>query len=211
MGSEDLFKKKKLALRRSQGKREPFKYILIVCEGEKTEPNYFRSFNLPSAPIIEGTGKNTLSLVEEAIEIRDKKQKELNREVDSTWCVFDKDSFPDDNFTNAIDKARANKVQVAYSNESFELWYLLHYHYVDTAFNRQDLIKKLTNCLGQKYMKNDCGMYAKLLDKQEAAIINAKKLLAFHKENGNILPQDSNPSTTVYKLVEFLNKEKSKQ
>ena len=45
------------------------RWFLIVCEGEKTEPNYFRSFPVNKNLIrldIKGEGKNTKSLVEKA-------------------------------------------------------------------------------------------------------------------------------------------------
>lgn len=39
----------------------PKQTFLIICEGEKTEPNYFDAFKVKSAKIIiEGTGCNTL-------------------------------------------------------------------------------------------------------------------------------------------------------
>jgi len=41
--------------------------ILIYCEGENTEPSYFRKFRLSSLTIDSfGEGRNTLSLVERA-------------------------------------------------------------------------------------------------------------------------------------------------
>ena len=47
------------------------KRFLIVCEGTKTEPNYFEAFkkNLPRGLVevdIHGMGENTLSIVQEA-------------------------------------------------------------------------------------------------------------------------------------------------
>ncbi len=48
--------------------------FLIVCEGEKTEPNYFRKFHGPIDVKVEGTGCNTISLVKKAVEIRDERQ-----------------------------------------------------------------------------------------------------------------------------------------
>ena len=45
MGSDDLFRKKKerktASLLRAKAKLSPYDVVLIVCEGEKTEPNYF--------------------------------------------------------------------------------------------------------------------------------------------------------------------------
>ena len=48
----------------------PKQTFLIICEGKKTEPNYFDAFKVKSAKIIiEGTGCNTVSLVNEAQKI----------------------------------------------------------------------------------------------------------------------------------------------
>jgi hypothetical protein len=43
--------------------------LLIVCEGEKTEPNYFRAFRVTSD--IYGEGLETMRLVEEAERINE--------------------------------------------------------------------------------------------------------------------------------------------
>ena len=71
--------------------------ILIVCEGEKTEPNYFEAIKAVlekgTAEIhITGEGKNTLSLVEDAIAKRNRKR-ETDRPYDQVWVVFDQTCF----------------------------------------------------------------------------------------------------------------------
>ena len=47
MGSDDLHKKRKaLTLKQKQrkiGVRKPYDRVLIVCEGSKTEPLYFKA------------------------------------------------------------------------------------------------------------------------------------------------------------------------
>jgi hypothetical protein len=46
MGTDNLFHKRKArqaeSLQRKKAKRDPYARILIVCEGKKTEPNYFK-------------------------------------------------------------------------------------------------------------------------------------------------------------------------
>ncbi len=97
--------------------------ILIICEGEKTEPNYFKSFPVDKEIVevsIRGKGMNTDSLVETAISMRD--DAEMNgRAYNQVWCVFDRDSFPKQNFNRAIHLAESRKIRVAYSNEAFEI------------------------------------------------------------------------------------------
>ena len=76
--------------------------FLIVCEGEVTEPEYFNSFRLTSANVKAiGKGMNTVSLVKEALAIRDI-EKRRSRNYDQCWVVFDKDDFSDGDFNTAI-------------------------------------------------------------------------------------------------------------
>ena len=117
--------------RRAIGTRERRVYFLIVCEGEKTEPNYFKSLknDLPLESLnvidmtIEGTARNTTSLIDYIIDYK----KKSNREYDSVWAVFDRDSFTPHQFNGAIEKSKANGIKCAWSNQAFELWYLLHF------------------------------------------------------------------------------------
>lgn len=186
---------------RKNKSKKPKDTILILCEGEKTEPNYFKGFGLRNITI-EGIGYNTDSLVTRA--------KNKINDYDKIWCVFDRDSFSAQNFNRAFQMiANEDKIQIAYSNEAFEVWYLLHYDYINTEMTRLDLIKKLSDKLKpKKYKKNSTDMYEALLDKQSIAINNAKKLLESYGINHN--PENNNPSTTVHLLVEELNSLKEK-
>jgi hypothetical protein len=204
MGTDNLFwKKKNRSLKRkSKNKGKPRRSFLIVCEGEKTEPNYFRAFRLSSSLVkVVGCGMNTRSLVKKALEI--KKKAENEEEIyDEVWCVFDRDSFTLQDFNGAFELARRKRIEIAYSNEAFELWYLLHFHYLDTAISRADYRKRLSKALEQSYKKNSENMYNLLLDKQENAIKNADRLLnSYNPAN----PGKDNPSTTVHRLVARLN------
>jgi hypothetical protein len=169
--------------------RESLPRFLIICEGEKTEPRYFEAFRIPTLSVkdirVIGLGDNTISLVNKAKEI-----KEQNN-YDYVWCVFDRDSFPSGDFNSAIISAYNNSMYVAYSNEAFELWYLLHFHFYDTAMSRISYKKQLTKLLNHQYEKNSPTMYQELKDKQLIAI-----------QNG---PEKDNPSTTVHLLVQCLN------
>lgn len=116
---------------RSFNFRELRQRFLIVCEGEKTEPSYFRRFRTPTVVIdVQGFGCDPIQLVRRGLELRQED------DYDQVWCVFDRDTWPAGNFNNAISLAKQKKVSVAYSNEAFELWYLLHFHYFDTALSR---------------------------------------------------------------------------
>lgn len=110
-------------------------YFLVVCEGCKTEPNYFKSFNDAAGGIVVevvGLGANTVSVVDRAIELKGE------GEYDMVWAVFDRDAFPKANFDNAIRRAEAHGVRCAWSNEAFELWLLYHFANVTAPMARGD-------------------------------------------------------------------------
>lgn len=194
-------------------------YFLIVCEGEKTEPNYFKSFKTNVKSFVYtvdafGEASNTKDLVNRTIKYRDKS----SQEYDSVWVVFDKDSFSPNNFNAAIQLAENNDIKVGWSNEAFELWYLLHFQYRNTYMSRDDyksaIEKEINDKISAqskskkpvkfKYQKNSAEMYA-ILEKygnQQQAIKNAEKLIANHSCNNFAI---HNPCTRVHLLVQELN------
>lgn len=178
--------------------RQLRQYFLIVCEGEKTEPKYFQCFRVPMVIEVEmkGYGKNPSRLVEKANQL---KQED---DYDQVWCVFDRDDVSVEDFNNAIQRANHLDILVAYSNEAFELWYVLHFEFLNTGIPRADYCKKLDGLLGQKYQKNSSIIYDLLQAKQATAMKNATKLLSQYQP---AIPVKDNPSTTVHLLVEQLN------
>ena len=189
-----------------QGVREVKQSFLIVCEGEKTEPDYFKAFRMTTAKVkAVGQAMNTLSLVAKAISIReaDKKKK---RVYDQCWVVFDKDDFPANDFNQTIMFAEKNGFHVAYSNQAFEYWFLLHYNLYTGPLHRNQYEKMLSKLTGIPYVKTEgfgAVMYNLLLKRQPLAIKNAEIVLA-EISHGN--PAEEESSTTVYRLVKELNK-----
>lgn len=208
--------------KRKQNIRNKRKYYLIVCEGEATEPNYFEGLkqDLPKGALtsyqidIEGTGRNTQSLIDEAIRLKMEYEKNTTRSVDDLWVVFDRDSFAANDFNNAINRCAASKplIKCAWSNEAFELWYLLHFHYYQNGMSRQQyqglIEENLRPFLGQEYRyeKNSKEMYDLLKEygSIDIAIRNAERLVENYE--GRYDYANHNPCTIVYKLVEELIK-----
>ena len=168
-------------LRRSNGLRTVKQTFLIVCEGEVTEPEYFNAFRLTSANVkAVGKGMNTISLVNEAIVIKEQ-EKRKGRSYDQYWVVFDKDNFADSDFNAAIQKAQGNGFKVAYSNQAFEYWYLLHFNLYQGAIHRSRYADMLTNLLGFKYGKSrgdSMKVFNIIYPKTRIAIDNAKKVIS---------------------------------
>ncbi|MEA5618735.1 RloB family protein [Cronbergia sp. UHCC 0137] len=179
--------------------RELRQVFLIVCEGEKTEPNYFRNFRVSTTVKevdVRGFGYNPSKLVEKAKELK------TEDDYDQIWCVFDRDDWPKQDFNNAIANAERAGFKVAYSNEAFELWYVLHFEFLNTGLPRKDYINKLDKLLQHKYYKNSDTIYEDLENRQSTAIKNAKNLLNQYNPSN---PESDNPSTTVHLLIQALN------
>lgn len=198
---------------RRQGTRAQKVSFLIVCEGEKTEPNYFRAFIERRSEVkevnVKGCGCSTCQLIIEAKKIREKLERERMVAFDRVWLVFDKDDFKD--FNKAIANAEKEGMNCAWSNQAFELWYVLHFQYLDTGVDRkqyiemiEDKVRKASKSKTFKYKKNDEGFY-QILQKhgdEDFAFNNAEKLRNRHKGKKNYAAH--NPRTEVDLLVDEL-------
>lgn len=183
--------------------------ILIVCEGKCTEPTYFKQFKVNNVTITDARC-NTLSLVKNAIELNKIHQ------YDEVWCVFDKDSFSDNNFNNAIQMAEQKGFHVAYSNQAFEYWFVLHFNdHQGGKMHRDSYAQEINNHLQSnglklKYVKNVDEAFFEILNgfdpktnkkRVELAIERAQKIYNFHRTN---TPAQAESSTTVFMLVQKL-------
>jgi len=101
----------------------------------------------------------------------------------------------------------------AYSNDSFELWFALHYQYLDQEHHRNFYYNLLSSRWGVPYEEKGKtlafarGIYTRLREDQQAdqqrASRHAEKLWAERKHEPY---HRQNPVTTVFQLVERLNK-----
>ncbi len=215
-----------ISLERKAPELEENPTILIYCEGKNTEPSYFNKFRLSSLTVESyGEGRNTFSLVERAKSISDKNK------YDQVWCVFDADPKPDnpkqlENFNNAIILATKLGFGIAYSNQAFEYWLILHFEdHQGGAMDRNiygDKVNSYINKLGVHYAydgnkkieQDFFNLFENIIktdrdgnqySRSDIAIERAKKIYnrLDHKNPGK-----EESSTTVFKLVEELNKYK---
>ncbi len=199
--------------------------FLIVCEDEATEPAYFKTF-LPDTPEETvylrpiGTGLDPLGVVKRAKLERIKLEGEANREVDQVWVVFDKDDADREpsktkRFNEAIQVATDEEFKLAFSNEVFELWLLLHLTDVSEteALPRTEVYRQLGEALRQQpgyenfqYSHKEtptADVVAAIgqVGDEKQALIRAHALLVAH---GSKPLLETNPSTRVGQLVEQL-------
>lgn len=191
----------------------------IYCEGENTEPEYFRSFPVNTETKVEaiGLGRSKTALVEKAIELLSSDEmlkSQANYDEDrQLWVVFDYDRAGQareaQDFNHAIWLANHNRIQVAYSNDSFELWFVQHYQFHTAAVTRTEyyeILSELMNCNYEKDGKTkdfSRSIYHILLSNQQTAVQNATRLF---QDKEDLTHSDQNPCTTVFKLVQELNK-----
>lgn len=214
---------KRLAREKTKRKiniRTKRKYYLIVCEGLQTEPNYFEAIKerLPKGVLtschieIEGAGMNTESLLEETIRLMGKWHEETGRQIDKVWLVFDRDSFEAQQFNSAITRCKQFRPEIgcAWSNEAFELWYLLHLIYFDNAIRRTEyqrmLEEQLSKKMGQpfEYTKNSKEMFSILSQygNIDFAIDNAVRLEKIWENQEDYA--NHKPCTKVHHLINEL-------
>ena len=181
----------------------PLPSILIVCQGEKTEPNYFRAFRVADVEILHGNG-DPRQVVEFAEAEYDKDTRR-----DQVWCVFDRDDFPQ--FDLAVSRVGILQQQgkpffAAWSNACFELWYVLHFEYLQSAIDRDRYGRKITQHLQISYKKNDDSIRDRLKMHEHTALQNAARLRKMHDDAGTVLPSRRCPMTTVDELVVILQR-----
>ena len=225
--SKDDFKRKKQI-------KEQVKSVLIACEDKISSPNYFKmiikkliedkKITQDSLVIAKHVHVNPKGVLKDLL--NHKKDDKTYKDFEHRWIVIDRDiarvnggGHPKDDFLTALSEAKSKRVEVAYSNDCFEIWYLLHFGYRDTAISRDDIIKEVIkklkdrNCVTfSKLNKENIKtkemtelIFNELLELQKTAIKNAKKLLENYADLHN--PELDNPSTKVFELVEILSNE----
>ncbi len=207
--------RKKSELKRREARREPNETILIVCEGEKTEPNYFnylvKQWRLASVDVeVHGekapnTPKEIVKYAKRLLKER-KNRSQTKLPFDQVWCVFDTEVPLRQNIEDALIQAEDNKMKLGISNPCFEFWFILHFTQTSRSFNSvTDVIRELRQ-YHSNYDKSDKTILPVLEGETSQAVKNAKEL--FQKLSiEEILKENS--STNIYGLVEVLKRYKS--
>jgi RloB-like protein len=183
---------------------------LIVCEGKKTEPNYFEEMRilarLPSIHVRiahSNLGTEPIQVVESAIGAFQE-----TKEFDKVYAVFDRDDHP--TYANAIHKADAHKSKLKNDERKvaefcavpsvpcFEFWLLLHFENITALFHRDEIFQRLRKHLPE-YAKNANDTFGKTQQFLGIAMARASSLRGqFQRLPGN------DPYTEVDILVATL-------
>lgn len=199
--------------RKPGGSRKRNPVVYIICEGAETEARYFKHFR-----------KRGCHIDIRAIPSQYRSADKLVRKVRATlgsnpcypedgdiiWCVFDRDDNTDATLAKARQAAVKAGYRTAFSNPSFELWFLLHFCDQTAAIENCGAAVKLLRQKGrlERYGKNK-DVYDELKPFQAVAIKRAKeRTAALESEGTEIISRQSNPVTTVAELVEYLNRKR---
>lgn len=221
MGSDDLFKKRKArenaALQRQKHERARNKRYLIVCEGTKTEPHYFRELlddlriRPPVVRIEKNDGASPDRVVAHALAMYEEDAARGDA-YDTVYCVFDRDKHTtfDDAVQRTKDLSAVGKPLVAItSTPCFEVWLLLHFGYTNHPFHpagKKSVGDQVVVALKTKqgfanYGKGKTGIYAQLKGMLGSALQNAEQLRKHCAATGSV-----NPATDIDQLVLTLQK-----
>jgi RloB-like protein len=216
MGSDGLFHKRKArtsnAPHRQRIERVQNKRYLIVCEGTKTEPNYFRELlddlrvNPQIVRIDRNQGTSPDRVVRHALSLYE--QDAISGDsYDAVYCVFDRDSHA--TFDAAVQRvidlnAQGKPLFAITSTPCFEVWFILHFSYTTKPFHASgyksvgdQVASELKKIPGfSAYGKGQKGIYSQLKDKLSDALSNAAQL-----RSHCIATSSDNPATCIDKLV----------
>lgn len=197
--------------------------VILACEGKKTERLYFECFfkilkeNLTLSPascvIAPHQHTDPVGVLQDLANFKDFAGRTF-KDYKHRWIIIDRDEerhkgggHTAENFNEAIEKAGKSKpeIKVAWSNPCFELWYLLHFHFHNTAIDRSQIVQKLERAMKAKYDKSQPDMFGLLETHLPRAIKNARRLIdAAKATSGKLVPEKANPATTVHELAELL-------
>jgi hypothetical protein len=150
--------------------------FIIFCEDDVCEPIYFKFFETSKIKI--NPIKNQKSMMDNVVNAichcndnnlfeEDENRLCVCKEGNQVWCVFDRDLEETNEkqkrgnvlFDESIQTAKSHGIRLAYSNDAFELWILLHFEQVDFKNpeykNRQKYYDQLTDIFRNISNPND--------------------------------------------------------
>lgn len=205
-------------LERKQGRRASYDRILIVSEGSKTEPNYFREIrtayrlqtaNIEVRPSELGTAPiQVVQYAQTLFEHGDRHKNIQRRAFEKVYAVFDRDDHA--SYHQALDLAAAlngklkNDAKQPVTFEAiasvpcFELWLLLHFEDIHAQIHRDEVMRRLRKHI-PNYDKGASNTFAITREHSPAAIQRAEELAQRFSAYS-----EPEPFTGIFDLVKLL-------
>jgi hypothetical protein len=190
--------------------------IYVWSHTEKAEIEYFQEFKqYLESDLLMPQKKLCWTPQELLAEIIEWKIENIcDEDGDQVWCIFDIDDFykkDEKGLIESVKKATKNNVKIAYINECFELWILLHFQNTTTPIKRG---KNIETKIQKEFKKNKLGVFKKnqkvfnlLLPFQPVALKNAKYSVKNYEKIKweDKMSTKGNPSTSIHFLIEEIN------
>jgi hypothetical protein len=223
--------------------------FILFCEDDVSEPYYFaglqkeKKVKINYVPNQKSNFRNFANTIKYCIdndlaEIVDGRAKLKEGVTEHIWCVYDRDAedisynniLPANQwqFTGAIQAAEQSAINVAWSNDAFELWILLHFEDVPPGqwSHRNSIYDRLTEVFqnlpnqtaemqtvtqnehfkykeAMKGRQNYINFVRPYLESRRAEAIRRAKILDDYFP-ANVVFHDRNPCTKVYLLVQSI-------
>ncbi len=176
--------RRKQTYERGRPGREPEPAVLIVTEGEKTEPKYFEGLRsalrlaATSVEVVKAPGTDPGTIVKHGIDKHLARMKEAKRGAgvayEEVWAVFDSEQrLGTEQLHRALDLARREGIHVAMSSPCFEYWLILHYEYTTRYMCSYDEVVARLKTHVPEYDKSYPPV-SELLSRLPAAVHNAQ-------------------------------------
>jgi len=191
--------------------------ILIVGEGQETEPNYFYGLKQEdevrarfAVTVKPGPGLSPVRIVECALAHVQRAQARSDEDrYDEVWCVLDVEGPSKRGLLQqAVGLAREHGIQLCLSNPCFEVWLLSHFTRLARAFHDGPAAEKALSQhwrqrFGSDYHKADERIYDRLRPFRDTALDNARFIRErSHRQDRPLA--ECNSATEVYRLVSHL-------
>ncbi len=222
--------------------------FIIFCEDKVSEPVYLKYFETPKIKInfVKEQKSKMDNLLNTITHCKKNGLTECIKGKDyivanntQVWCVFDRDKEEvptkitkgNANFDLSITLAETTGIHVAWSNDSFELWILLHFEEIDVLIaknkERKTYYDRLTDIFASLENPNEDLIKVKAYNKwnykeslksennfrnivrntiisNTAIAIKRSKILEAHFQAQNIQNHKKSPCTLIHRLIEEL-------
>jgi hypothetical protein len=186
------------------------KRFLLVVEGVVTEPEYIeavkRSRRMRSIAVHIETGHTEPIGIVNRAKLMMKMAPKTER-YDQVWCVFDVEAKRDQRarlgLAEALDAGKRSGIQPAVSNPCFEIWLLWHAN-DQTGPIDSDTVQRRCVEVGITDGKHIRDANDLIATGFQAAKARALSIEQNHDRNGTTKPEDRNPSSGVYKLIDAI-------
>lgn len=209
MGTDNFFHKRKAkSFERKPPSKATRKRLLIVCEGSKTEPHYFKEMRqelrLKTADVTvcgEECGSDPVSVFKYAVQ----KFEEEECKYDEVYCIIDTDDHKNLSQALTLIRQKGNPFVSIVSSPCFEFWLILHHLPHQKSFRATStksigqVVESALRKLDKAYQKGKPGVWGRYRSKVDSALVNSKAIHKVAKSTGNL-----NPSTEIHVVVESL-------